>query len=226
MSVHLVRQIEQLKKMILTLGTRVEEAVQDAITALASRDAELAQQVIARDSEIDLMEIDVEEECLKTLALHQPVAFDLRYVVAVLKINSDLERIADLATNVSEQVTFLVMEPRIESIPVDLCSMMKRVQSMLRRCLDALIHVDVETAQSVRQTDDEVDQIHRAMYVFLEERVAADASQYPQLIHYLTISRQFERMADHAVNIAEDVLYLARGEIMRHERIPREPAAR
>lgn len=219
MSVHLERQIDKLKKSILGLGTRVEEAVADAITAFAERDADLAERVAGNDTEIDLIEVDIEEECLKTFALHQPVAFDLRYVVAVLKINNDLERIGDLAVNLSEQAGFLAIEPPLEKAPLDVRRMGGLVQTMLRQSLDSLINVDSKLAQRVRDMDNEVDMMHRQMYESVQGYFHEDANRIQTALHYLTASRQLERMADHTVNIAEDVLYLARGEIHRHESI-------
>lgn len=218
MSLHLQRQIEKLKKMLLSLGALVEEAVQHAIAAVRQRDSERARQVIAGDTRIDLHEIDLEEECLHTLALHQPVAFDLRFVVAVLKINNDLERIGDLAVNIAEQAEFLASESRVEQMPFDLAGMSEKVESMLRQSLDALVNIDVARARAVRALDDEVDAIHRGMYERVTASIRRQPGQLEQMIHLLNISRQLERIADHAVNIADDVLYLAEGEIARHHR--------
>jgi len=215
MSAHIERQFEKLKRQILAMGTRVEEAVARAITAVVERDGDLAERVIGDDNEIDLLEVDIEEECLKTLALHQPVAFDLRYVVAVLKINNDLERIGDLAVNVAEQACFLAGEAPLDRPPIDLPAMAQVAQIMLRKSLDALINVDVTLAGTVRRMDDEVDATHRQMYEVFTERVQDKPYEVPQMMHYLTISRQLERIADHSVNIAEDVMY-------RHEQARRQ----
>ncbi|MFA7235670.1 MAG: phosphate signaling complex protein PhoU [Phycisphaeraceae bacterium] len=220
MSIHLQRQFDRLKKTILLLGTMVEESVERAIRAAEQRDPELAEKVITDDQRIDLMEIDVEEECLHTLALHQPVAFDLRFVVATLKINNDLERIADLAVNVAEQAKFLSEEDAAAEAPFDLRGMGRIVRTMLKQSLDALVNVDPKLAEQVRQTDDQVDEIHRAMYERIETLIRENPHQIQQMIHYLNISRQLERMGDHCVNIAEDVLYMARGDIARHSHTP------
>lgn len=216
MSVHLGRQFDKLKKSILHLGALVEDAVERAITSVLERDADLAERVIDEDKRIDAMEIDVEEECLHTLACYQPVAQDLRFVVSVLKINNDLERIADLAVNIAEQGKFLAEEAQPESLPFDLGENARKVRTMLKSCLDALVNTNVELAEAVLQTDDEVDAFHRDMYGHLENEIRADATCVTQMIHYLSISRQLERIADHAVNIAEDVLYMAKGDIIRH----------
>jgi phosphate transport system protein len=216
MTVHLQRQFENLKKMILTLGTVVEESVDAAIQAVTRRDTDLAQKVIDEDARVDLMEVDVEEECLHTLALYQPVAFDLRFVVSVLKINNDLERIADLSVNIAEQAQFLALEAELDHVPFDLSGMARRVRGMLKRSLDALVNVDSELADSVVKMDDEVDIIHREMYQQIEQSMREEPHHIEQLIHLLSTSRHLERIADHCTNIAEDVIYMARGDIARH----------
>jgi len=218
MSLHLQRQINRLKDMILALGTLVEESVEAAIRAIETRDAGLAASVIERDNEIDQKEIDVEEECLHTLALHQPVAFDLRYVVAVLKINNDLERIADLAVNISEKVDFLIKNHAPSGIPFDLPDMAKKVRTMLKQSLDALVNLDPNIAEAVRRTDDDVDLIHRQMYQHVKQAIRKDPESVELLVNLLSVSRNLERIADHTVNIAEDVIYMARGDILRHSR--------
>ena len=218
MSIHLQRQIDKLKRMILSLGTMVEESVEGAIRAIDTRDTTLAKKIINYDEQIDMMEIDIEEECLHTLALHQPVAFDLRYVVAVLKINNELERIADLAANVAEQANFMVNKPKINTVPYDLPRMAVMVRSMLKRSLDALVKIDPDMAKSVVLMDDEVDEIHKRMYSDVEQAIRDKPDHLEPLINLLNISRQMERIADHAVNIAEDVMYMALGEILRHRK--------
>jgi len=216
MSMHLQRQFDRLKKHILQLGAQVEEAVEQAIRAVETRDVELADQVIAGDEAVDHMEVEIEEECLHTLALHQPVAFDLRYVVAVLKINNDLERIADLAVNIAEQAKFLATEVQAQDQPFDMIGMGQKVRRMLKQALDALVNVDPEGAEAVRTSDDEVDRIHREMYIAIEAAIRESPHHLEQYINMLNISRQLERMGDHTVNIAEDVIYMARGNITRH----------
>lgn len=217
MSLHFNRQIEKLKRLILSLGDLVQDAVDDSIQAVQDRDKELARSVINRDSKIDDMEIEVEEECLHTLALHQPVAFDLRYVVAVLKINNDLERIADLASNIGEQAIFISGGQWIPDLPFDLGAMARSVKTMLRDALTALVNIDNILAKKVLRSDDDVDRIHAGVYDQVYELIRATPAQVEQYIHFLTISRQLERIADHAVNIAEDVLYMSEGKIFRHQ---------
>lgn len=204
--------------MILALGALVEESLEAATLAVDRRDVALAEKIMAEDEQIDQMEIDVEEECLHTLALHQPVAFDLRYVVAVLKINSDLERIADLSVNICKQACFLAESTPVDEVPFDLQKMKTNVRQMLKDSLDALVNTDRKLAERVTQRDDEVDAIHEAMYHQLIQAMRDHPQQISQFINYQNISRQLERIADHAVNIAEDVIYLDSGDIHRHGR--------
>lgn len=218
MSLHLERQIDKLKKMILALGAMVEEHLQSALRAVEQHDVALARKVIDEDDQIDLAELDVEEECLHTLALYQPVAFDLRYVIAVLKINNDLERIGDLTVNIAEQAIHLADQSNGPPLPDHLLPMAHKTQSMLKRSLDALVHIDPDLAQTVRITDDEVDLMHKHMYHLIEESFVGDSNEVRWMIHYLSVSRYLERIADHAVNIAEDVIYMAKGQMLRHRR--------
>jgi phosphate transport system protein len=216
MSSHFQRQIDKLKQMILWEGTLVEESVESAIRAVKTRDVRLARQVIQGDAKIDEMEIDVEEECLHALALYQPVAFDLRFVVSVLKINGDLERIADKAVNIAEQALQLAEHPPADAVPFDFLGQSERVRSMLKRSLDALVSVDAELAKSVRRTDDQVDVVHRDLQRAVKQALREHPDQVDGLLNLLSLSRQLERIADHAVNVAEDVIYMAEGNILRH----------
>jgi len=218
MSLHLQRQISSLKKLILGLGARVEDAVHAAIEAIATRDPISAERVVQGDVQIDQTEVDIEEECLHTLALHQPVAFDLRYIVATLKIDSELERIGDLAVNIAELASLLAHEPPLEQFPFDLRGMSNEVTGMLQDSLDALVNIDPDLAEAVRQRDDQVDIMHRGMYAQVEEAIRSMPELVQPYIHLLGVSRNLERIADHAVNIAEDVIYMANGDITRHMR--------
>jgi len=215
MAWHLQKEIDHLKKKLLALSTFVEENVQRAVKSLEERDGKLAAKVIENDLIIDHMEIDVEEECLKILALHQPVAVDLRFLVAVLKINNDLERIGDLAVNIAERVAYLATQPKVD-IPFDFVGMSKKAQHMLTQSLNALVNLDSRLAREVLPLDDEVDAINREMY----DQVMTGIRQHPKslgaLIHLLSVSRHLERIADHATNIAEDVIYMIEGDIVRH----------
>ena len=215
MTVHFQREIDHLKKQILAVGAVVEERIAGAITAVMQHDAELARQIIEGDDEIDRMEIDVEEVCLKILALHQPVAVDLRFVVAVLKINQDLERMADLASNIAKRAEHLADLPKIE-IPAQLAAMSKRTQDMVKHCLDALVESNVAIARRVCSADDEVDQHNRQMHVLIQDQMRENPTDIERLLDLLSISRHLERIADLTTNVAEDVIYTVQGDIVRH----------
>ena len=219
---HLKREIERLKKSILTLCALVEEDVRKAAQSIAERNVELARSIIDKDEIIDHMEIEVEEECLKILALYQPVAVDLRLIVSVLKINNDLERIGDLAVNIAGQAAYLAAQERVE-VPFNVQGMAETVQSMLKSSVDALVNMDSDLARRVCATDDEVDAIHREMYVRVQDAILQKPEAVDRLIRYLSVSRSFERIADHATNIAEDVIYLVEGEIVRHGEGTKKP---
>ena len=213
---HLDREIEKLKKRILALSAVVENSVQQAAQSVSDRDEALASVVINEDAEIDQMEVDVEEECLKILALHQPVANDLRFVIAVLKINNDLERIGDEAVNIAERAFFLARQTPVD-IPFDFTMMSDKTQAMLRLSLDALVTLDTGLAREVGARDDQVDELNRQMYLNVHTAMRRRPDDIECLIHVLSISRHLERIADYATNIAEDVIYLIEGEIVRHK---------
>lgn len=225
MSVHLLREIDWLKKQILALGAEVEGAVEKAVAAIAQRDARLAGEVIEGDQVIDRHEVEIEEECLKILALHQPVAHDLRFIVAALKMNHEMERIGDMAANLAERASELaVLEPLPP--PFAFGEMAQHTLSMVHRSLDALVNVDGQLARQVWTDDREVDAIHRASYGQISDAMAGDPAHVRVYIQYLGVSRFLERIADNATNIAKDVLYMTEGEIVRHRgrefRLPRE----
>jgi phosphate transport system protein len=215
MTRHLVREVDKLKKMILGLSTQVEEVLFKAVKSVDEGDAVLAEAVVTGDREIDLEEVEVEEECLKILALHQPVAIDLRFIIAVLKINSDLERIADLAVNIASRARSLTKLPKVQA-PLDYNTMAEKVQLMLHKSLQALVKMDATLAREVMRSDDEVDAMHREMYSKLSALIRQNPNDADAYIHYLSVSRNLERVADHTTNIAEDVIYMIDGEIVRH----------
>jgi phosphate transport system protein len=213
---HLDHEIARLKKQILSLAADVEEAVVKSVEAINSRDARIGAQVVDFDSHIDAVEVEVEEECLKLLALYQPVTQDLRFIVACIRLNSDLERIGDLAVNIAERAVYLasVAEP-IEK-PLDVGSMGRLVRSMLSGALNALVNLDATLARKVCAMDDEADAMHRGTFARVEEAVRRHPSEFATMTHYLSVSRYLERIADHATNIAEDVIYMVEGAIVRH----------
>lgn len=212
---HLRREVDRLKRKLLALSAYVEESVQRAVKSVSERDEKLAQRVIDTDFEIDEMEVDVEEDCLKILALHQPVAIDLRFIIAVLKINNDLERIGDLAVNIAERAVSLSKRDKINS-PFDFQTMAERVQKMLQKALDALVNGDAKLAREVLVSDDEIDEMNRQMYDSIKMGIRQDPDNVDSLIQVLAISRNLERIADHTSNIAEDVIYMVDGDIIRH----------
>ena len=211
----LQKEIEIIKNRILNLSNQVKTAVHDATVAIEQRDGKLARKVIENDTVIDRQEIEIEEECLKTLALHQPVAIDLRFIIAMLKINNDLERIGDLAVNVAERAALLATRPKPD-ISFDFVGMAGAAQSMLTKSLDALVNLSIELAKEVCTSDDTVDAMNRQMYVKVQQAIGIHPEQMESLIHMLSVSRHLERIADHATNIAEDVIYMIEGQIVRH----------
>ena len=215
MPVHLQREIESLKKKLLALSAMVETAVRKATVSIENRDYDLAKKIIENDIEIDHMEVDVEEDCLKILALYQPVAIDLRFIVAVLKINNDLERIGDLAVNVAERSAFLSKHPPV-GLSLGLVEMADKAQDMLKHSLDALVGLNPGLARDVCAADNEVDAMNRQMYLKIQEAIRKNPEKLESLIHLLSVSRHLERIADHATNIAEDVIYMVEGQIARH----------
>lgn len=212
---HLRREVDRLKRKLLALSAYVEESVQRAVKSVSERDEKLAQRVIETDFEIDEMEVDVEEDCLKILALYQPVAIDLRFIIAVLKINNDLERIGDLAVNIAERAVSLSKQARVDS-PFDFQTMAERVQKMLQKALDALVNGDEKLAREVLVSDDEIDEMNRQMYDSIKLGIRQSPENVDTLIQVLAISRNLERIADHTSNIAEDVIYMVDGDIIRH----------
>jgi len=215
MTIRLQKELERLKKRILSLGTMVEERVRMAIRALELRDANLAEEIIRSDYEIDEFEVEVEEECLKILALHQPVAVDLRFIIAAIKINNDLERIADEAVNIAERVQIIAKRERLD-IPFDYTMMAENTSSMLEKSLDALVNSDDALALTVLKLDDEIDDMKNYAYDVVKRAIGEYPDRVGYLINLLLMCRHLERIADHATNIAEEVVYMVQGQIVRH----------
>ena len=215
MTRHIERQISNLKEKILRVGTVVEEAISKSISAVINRDVQLAQRVLANDEAIDRMEVEVEEECLKILALYQPVAADLRFVVAVLKINNDLERMGDLAKNIAKRVAQLEGAGPVE-LPPEIRTMAMQAEEMVRECLAAVIDADPVLARRIREQDDVVDQARQKV----RKRILAGIKEHPENVEVLlrinSITKHIERIADMATNVAEDVIYMVEGDIVRH----------
>ncbi len=215
MPVRLQKELQKLKKRILSLGAMVEERVRMAIKAVQTRDDNLGRKIIDADREIDEIEVEIEEECLKVLALHQPVAVDLRFITAVIKINNDLERIGDQAVNIAERVVSIARRPPV-TVPFDYKLMAEKTEAMLRESLDALVNLDADLAHKVCLKDDEVDDINREIYDKVKEAIRSHPDRVGYMINLLLVSRHLERIADLTTNIAEEVIYLIEGEISRH----------
>ena len=212
---HLQIETDHLKQRVLHIGGAVEEAFRLAVRAVTERDAALAQSVLDAHGVVDRLEVELEEECLKVLALYQPVASDLRFIVAVLTINNDLERIGDLAENVAARALAIADAAGLE-IPYDFSGMADSARQMLHGSLDALCDLDAAAARRVCADDDRVDTINRDMYSRIKDAIQVRPDRIDVLLHLLSASRYVERIADHATNIAEDVIYMLEGGIVRH----------
>jgi len=216
MTKHFEREMDGLKKELLELSAAVEESVVKAIQSLKNRDEAVAREVIANDDAVDNAEVALEEQCLKILALHQPVAGDLRFIVSTLKINNELERVADLAVNIAER-SLVIGRQRVIDAPFDFTHMAQKSRSMLTRAIDSLIKMDIGLAHEVCNADDEVDELNREVYQRVYKLIKEQPDNVEILINYVSVSRHLERIADYATNIAEDVIYLVEGKIIRHQ---------
>jgi len=215
MAKHLQRDLDNLSRELLTMGAMVEDATNKAITALVKRRKELAREVIAGDDAINEQENRIEEEALKILALHQPVAQDLRFIVTALKVNNDLERMGDLAVNISERCEMLIdLDP--VPVPESFDELVENVQYMVRDCLNALVDRDSALAREVCRRDDRVDAINREMYARMQALIREKPDCVEACVNTISVSRHLERIADVATNIAEDVIFMVEGEIVRH----------
>lgn len=217
MTKHLLRDLENLKRQIQAIGSLVETAIAKATTALLDRRGDVAAEVLHGDDAIDEREVAVEEDCLKVLALHQPVAIDLRYIVAILKVNNDLERMGDLAVNIAARAEELLEEEPVR-LPPKFVTMIETVRRMVHDALAALILSDVGVARRVVAADEIVDQVHRQMFREMTALATREPARLSAAISLLSVSRYLERIADQSTNIAEDVIFLVEGEIVRHRR--------
>ena len=216
MNIKLQKEIDMLKRHILALGAKVENDLRMAVRAADNQDEALAREVVGREQETNAMEVNVEEECLKILALYQPVAGDLRYIVAVLKINQDLERIGDLAVHIAERALFLCSRPRIV-IPVRLEQMAEKTEGLLKKVLDAFVNLDEAAAREVCASDQDIDAMNQEIFQQVKEDIMQNPHHFESLLQLMHISRHLERIGDHATNIAEDLIYLVDGRIVRHQ---------
>lgn len=215
MRIHLRNEMEKLKKRTLSLSALVEENLRLAVKSIENRDTDLADTVLERDREIDELEVEIEEDCLKILALHQPVATDLRFLISVLKMNNDLERIGDLASYIAERAGIFSTEDPID-MAGDLPRMAGMAQAMLRRGLDSMVNLDTGLAREVLVADDEVDAVYRQIVKRISESLQNLPVNVDNLLQVLLVAKQIERVADLATNIAEDTIYMVEGKIVRH----------
>ncbi|MCD6269402.1 MAG: phosphate signaling complex protein PhoU [Deltaproteobacteria bacterium] len=216
MTRHLQMELDNLKKELLHIASMVENATEKALVALIERRGELAQEVIDEDDLIDDKEVRIEEECLKILALYQPVANDLRFVITVLKVNNDIERVGDLAVNIAERAIYLSSREMLD-VSLDLPEMISNVMAMLRGSLDALTKKDTDLARRIITMDDDVDEANREIYKVLQHLMSKNPDTIKRAVHLLSASRHLERIADLATNICEDVVYMVEGEVIRHQ---------
>jgi len=211
------KELHDLKEKLLIVGGRVEQSIRDAIGALEERNSETAQRIIDEDDVVDAEEIEIDEFCLRLLALRQPAARDLRFITTAMKVNYDLERIGDMAVNISERVLELNKEPQLKPY-ITLPQMAQTVQQMLRGSLNAFVNEDPAAARSVINEDEKVDHALKQIYHELVNLMATDYGCVPRATRLLFISKYLERIADHAVNIAELVAFMVEGKILRHHK--------
>lgn len=216
MTRHFFNALEQLKRDLLEMGGLVEIALTQATHAFLEADATSVQQIIDGDEEVDALELRIEEECLKVMALYGPTARDLRFVVAVFKITNDLERMGDLAVNIAER-TRGVVEQGSGPVARDLAEMSDRARAMVRKALDAFVNLDAKSAREVLAADDWVDERLKEEYEAQAKAVEDGLADFKGAVRVVSFAKHLERVADHATNIAEDVVYLASGAVVKHQ---------
>ncbi len=216
MTAYYYREFEKLKEHLLNIGGQVEASVISAVEAFLKQDVDLANEVIQTDHAIDQQEVELEEECLKVLALYQPLAMDLRFVASVLKINNDLERIGDISVNIARKALYISRHPHKLKLDFDYSIMAKKAQIMLHQSLDAFIHRDADLAYAICQRDQEVNDMKKSFKKLIIEAMKKHCDLADVLIRHHALTRHLERIADMATNIAEEVIYMVTGEIRRH----------
>jgi phosphate transport system protein len=218
---HFDQELEQLKVMLLEMASLVEAAVHNSVNSVVQKDKPLAEEVLAKEASINRMEVEIDDLAIKLLALQQPMAVDLRLIAAVLKINTDLERMGDLAVNIAECAIELIQEPVIKPM-IDIPHIATLVQSMVQKALDSFVNKDPELAKSVLASDDAVDNLRTASFHALISFMERTKKNIPQAVNLLSVIRNLERVADHATNIAEDVIFYVKGIDVRHHAEVRE----
>ena len=207
--------LDELRSKLLAMGGMAEQAIERATAAYYKRDAKLCQAVFDGEQKINAIEREIDEQALDLLAMQQPMAVDLRFITAIMKINADLERVGDQAVNIAERALAISKEPVVE-LPVDIPRMAATVSGMVRRALESFLDGKTELAEAVLKMDDIVDRMNKENYVLLAERMHKEPSLIGPALNALLVSRNLERVADHATNIAEDVIFWIRGADVRH----------
>lgn len=208
-------ELRQLKEKILEAAGNVEEMITRTIRSLTERDSKMAEDVIRRDFEVNRLELEIDDRCVKILALRQPAASDLRFITIGLRASKDLERMGDLAVNIAEQAISLNKEPQLKPYS-DLPRMAMKAQEMLKTALDAFVNRDAERAQKVCEMDDEVDSFEHKIFQDLIDIMVRDPKSVERGTRLILVSQQIERIADHATNIAEEVIFMVQGRDIRH----------
>jgi phosphate transport system protein len=217
---HFVEELEHLKTKLLEMGSLVEASIQRSVTAVTQKDRSAAEEVFRNEQRINAIEIEIDDFAINLLALHQPMAADLRLIVAALKINTDLERMGDLSVNTAQRALALIEGPVVKPM-IDIPYIAGLVQSMVRKSLDAFVTRDADLARSVLAADDAVDSMRTSYYHELVSFMEKDPQNIAQALNLLSVTRNLERVADHSTNIAEDVLFLVKGVDVRHHSEPR-----
>lgn len=212
---HFLQELEELQKKLLEMGALVESSVHESVLALQQRRAQHAEIVWGNEKRINRLEIEIDNLATRLFALQQPIAGDLRFVTAAIKINTDLERMGDLAVNVAQRAAALIEKPAVRTF-VDIPRMAMLTEEMVRKCLDAFVRRDPDLAREVLLSDDEVDRLRTSVHRELIEFMREDPTVIAEAVDLILISRHLERIADHATNIAEDTLFLVKGVDVRH----------
>src|SRR4029453_3654596 len=216
---HFEAELQTLKNRLLTMGALVEERAHQAVKALINRSQEQAEQIIASDKEVNDLQIDIDDRCLKLLATQTPLAIDLRLITSAMKINADLERVGDQAVNIAESVLVLLPHPPVKPL-IDIPRMAEIAEKMVRDSLDAFVQRGARLARDVVRRDDEVDELKDQVFRELLTYMMADPGTIQRALALILISRNLERIADHATNIAEDVIFLVEAKDVRHHHAP------
>jgi phosphate transport system protein len=209
------QELNQLKEHLLRMAGLAERAISNAIDALVKRDTPLAEKTIAEDEQINQMELLIDDWCLRLLALHQPMAADLRFITSAMRINTELERIGDLSVNIAERVLSLNQEPQLKPY-IDIPRMAEIAQTMVKDVLDAFVNRDPKLARSVCERDDLVDGLNDQVVRELLTYMASDSKTITRAVHLMIVARCLERIADHATNIAEDVIFMVDALVIKH----------